>query len=68
MLYFYGIKDKFLLLTALQFDGLVGYIEHEAGNKIGKYNDVVIYRRKLIDDELVEYELDYLGKVNYDGD
>ena len=27
----------------------------------GKYHDILIYRRKLTDEELIDYELDYIG-------
>ena len=33
-----------------------------------EYHDMLVYDRKLTDQELSEYELDYMGAVWYKGD
>ena len=41
---------------------LNGLVERE-DDPTGKYYDVLIYSRQLSNDELTEYELDYIGEV-----
>lgn len=37
-----------------------GFVDRQ-DDPTGKYHDILIYDRKLTDNELAEYELDYLG-------
>lgn len=39
-----------------------GFYERQ-DDPTGKYHDILIYTRKLTDNELVDYELDYLGEI-----
>lgn len=44
-----------------------GFVDRQ-DDPTGKYHDILIYDRKLTDNELAEYELDYLGtEVEADG-
>lgn len=44
-----------------------GFVDRQ-DDPTGKYYDILIYDRKLTDNELAEYELDYLGtEVEADG-
>lgn len=37
--------------------------DHREDDTTGKYHDVIVYRRKLSENEVENYELDYLGRV-----
>lgn len=54
--YYYGMRLRGFSPGAQPVDGLVG-----AFDTIGGYHSVVIYKRMLTEDEVREYELDYLG-------
>ncbi len=44
-----------------------GVVEHK-DDLTGKYYDIICYERKLTEDELRDYELDYIGEENYGED
>lgn len=39
-----------------------GFVERQ-DDRTGWYHDILIYDRKLTDEELAAYELDYIGEV-----
>ena len=56
-LYLYGMR---LRGFAPWCQPKLGFIERRE-DETGKYYDILLYGRKLTDDELLEYDLDYLG-------
>ena len=57
--YKYGMRSRGFSVGCQPINGLV---ERE-DDPTGKYYDVLIYSRQLSNDELTEYELDYIGEV-----
>lgn len=56
MLYKYGMR---LRGFSIGCQPMVGFVERQ-DDTTGKYHDILVYDRKLIDDELKAYELDFI--------
>ena len=58
MRYAYGMRLRGFSLGCQPMDGF----EMRTDDPDGKYHDILIYKRKLTDNETSDYELDYLGE------
>ena len=59
-MYKYGMRLRGFAPACQPMNGLV----NREDDPTGKYHDVLVYDRKLTEQELREYELDYLGEVS----
>lgn len=59
MLYTYGMR---LRGFSLGCQPMLGFVERR-DDPVGKYHDLIVYDRKLADDEVYAYELDYVGET-----
>ena len=59
-MYKYGMRLRGYAPLCQPMNGLV----NREDDPTGKYHDVLLYNRQLTEQELREYELDYLGEVN----
>ena len=59
MRYVYGMRLRGFSIGCQPLDGFSERVDDESG----KYYDILLYDRKLSEEELQKYELDYLGKV-----
>ncbi len=57
-IYRYGMRSRGFSPMCQPMDGFVGREDDPAG----KYHDILTYNRKLLNGELSDYELDYLGE------
>lgn len=57
--YKYGMRLRGFSLGCQPMQGLIRREDDETG----KYHDILVYRRKLSENETKNYELDYLGEV-----
>lgn len=60
-MYKYGMRLRGFAPLCQPMNGLVG----REDDPTGKYHDVLMYDRQLTEQELRDYELDYLGEVNH---
>lgn len=58
MMYIYGMRLRGFAPGAQPMNGL----DHAEDDRTGKYWSILYYRRKLSNEELKDYELDYLGE------
>jgi len=58
-MYKYGMRLRGYAPLCQPMNGLV----NREDDPTGKYHDVLVYDRQLTEQELREYELDYLGEV-----
>ena len=66
MKYFYGMRLRGFSPGCQPSDGFIEAIDKDdfiALKKRSGYWDILIYERKLSDDEIREYELDYICEV-----
>lgn len=61
MEYLYGMRLRGFSLGCQPMKGII----ERRDDKTGKYYDILAYGRKLTEQELEEYELDYVG-MKYD--
>ena len=61
MYYVYGMRTRGYSLMAQPMDGLVEHLETAKG---AKYLSLLVYKRKLTDAELADYELDFILSFN----
>ena len=64
LVYLYGMRCRGFSPGCQPKDGLISRMD----DVLQEYHDMLVYRRKLTDDELSEYELDFLGERWYRGD
>jgi len=57
MTYYYGMRLRGFSIGCQPMDGL----DHREDDNTGKYWDILIYDRKLTEDEIKHYSLDYIG-------
>ena len=57
-MYIYGMKERGCSPGAQPKDGFDGYIE----SYDPRYYDLIYYKRMLTEEEISEYELEYLGE------
>jgi len=60
MMHKYGMRLRGYSPSCQPMDGLL-FVRDDPDHK---YHDVLIYNRKLTDQEVSDYELDYLGEIN----
>jgi hypothetical protein len=58
-MYRYGMRLRGFSIGCQPMSGLV----RREDDTTGRYHDVLVYDRQLTDQELEDYELDYLGEV-----
>ena len=58
MMYKYGMRLRGFSIGCQPMDGFVERCDDEKG----VYWDIIVYDRKLTDDEVRDYELDYIGE------
>jgi hypothetical protein len=58
-MYKYGMRLRGFSIGCQPMIGLV----RREDDSTGRYHDVLVYDRQLTDQELEDYELDYLGEV-----
>lgn len=56
-MYLYGMRLRGFSLGCQPMKGII----ERRDDHTGKYYDLLVYSRKLTDEELERYELDYLG-------
>ena len=59
-MYKYGMRLRGFSPACQPMTGLI----RREDDPTGRYHDILIYSRPLTDDELNDYELDYLGEVS----
>ena len=59
-MYLYGMRLRGFSIGCQPKQGLIGLADDEYQDS--KYHDVIAYDRKLTEDELQEYSLDYIGE------
>lgn len=59
MLYIYGMRLRGFSPSCQPMEGLVDHFV----DITFKYYDILVYNRKLSEDELDQYELDYIGDM-----
>lgn len=60
MIYKYGMRLRGFSLGCQPMKNLIG----REDDKSGKYYDILLYSKKLSENECNNYELDYLGEYN----
>lgn len=60
MIYVYGMRLRGFSPGCQPREGLIGGKEDHTG----RYYDLLVYDRELTDEELREYELDYVGRYD----
>lgn len=66
MLFMYGMRCRPFSIGTFPKEGFDRVVpEHLLSDPdlSGRYHDVLVYNRKLSDEELYEYELDYIGRL-----
>lgn len=58
--YIYGMRMRGFSLGC---QPMLGFVERR-DDPTGRYHDLIVYDRKLADDEVCAYELDYIGTQN----
>ena len=61
MYYVYGMRARGYSLMAQPMDGLVEHLDNGKGSK---YFSTLVYKRKLTEEEVQSYELDYIFSIN----
>lgn len=56
-MYKYGMKERGFSMGCQPMKGLVDWEDCEIG---GKYYSIIVYERKLTDQEIREYELEFI--------
>lgn len=58
-MYVYGMRLRGFSIGCQPMRGL----DHREDDLSGRYHDLLVYNRQLTEDELRNYELDFLGEV-----
>lgn len=61
--YLYGMRLRGFSPGCQPMDGFVRRMNAWDCAEFRKYHDLLVYKRKLTDEELKSYELDYLGRT-----
>ena len=64
LVYLYGMRCRGFSPGCQPKEGFIDRMD----DVLQEYHDMLVYDRKLTDQELSEYELDYMGAVWYKGD
>lgn len=60
--YLYGMRLRGFSIGCQPMNGFEGLVEEMPRTVEKEYHDVLIYNRKLTEEEVENYELDYLGE------
>lgn len=66
MLFMYGMRNRPFSIGTFPKEGFDRVVPEDLlsdPDLSGRYHDVLVYNRKLSDEELYEYELDYIGRL-----
>ena len=66
MLFMYGMRNRGFSIGTFPKEGFNRVVPEDLLSEpdlSGRYHDVLVYNRKLSDEELYEYELDYIGRL-----
>ena len=63
-MYKYGMKLRGLFIDCQLMSGLMRGLIWREDDPTGRYHDVLVYDRQLTEQEMKNYELDYLGEVS----
>lgn len=68
--YYYGMRLRGFAPSCQPSKGFVECMTDDdkkklIGNSVNRYHDVLVYDRELYDDEVEDYELDYLGDTTF---
>lgn len=66
MLFMYGMRCRPFSIGTFPKEGFDRVVPEDLlsdPDLSGRYHDVLVYNRKLSDEELYEYELDYIGRL-----